>query len=58
MDAFWTRYFPAMYKLRELLANKVIGDVMLVTADFGGRGRSYRRKGTSIPIWPAAPCLM
>ncbi|MCY4061189.1 MAG: Gfo/Idh/MocA family oxidoreductase [Chloroflexi bacterium] len=38
MDAFWTRYFPAMYKLRELLAEKVIGDVMLVTADFGGRG--------------------
>jgi predicted dehydrogenase len=38
MDAFWTRYFPAMYKLREFLADKVIGDVMLVTADFGGRG--------------------
>ncbi len=38
MDAFWTRYFPAMYKLRELLAEEVIGDVMLVTADFGGRG--------------------
>ena len=38
MDAFWTRYFPAMVKLRELLAAKVIGDVMLVTADFGGRG--------------------
>jgi len=38
MDAFWTRYFPAMVKLRELLADKVIGDVMLVTADFGGRG--------------------
>ena len=38
MDAFWTRYFPAMDKLRELLAEEVIGDVMLVTADFGGRG--------------------
>ena len=38
MDAFWTRYFPAMGKLRELLADKVIGDVMLVQADFGGRG--------------------
>ena len=37
MDAFWTRYFPAMHKVRELLADKVIGDVMLVTADFGGR---------------------
>jgi len=38
MDAFWTRYFPAMFKLRELLAEGAIGDVMLVTADFGGRG--------------------
>ena len=38
MDAFWTRYFPAMVKLRELLAADVIGDVMLVQADFGGRG--------------------
>ena len=38
MDAFWTRYFPAMAKLRQLVAEKVIGDVMLVTADFGGRG--------------------
>ncbi|MCY4070457.1 MAG: Gfo/Idh/MocA family oxidoreductase [Chloroflexi bacterium] len=38
MDAFWTRFFPAMAKLRELLADKIIGDVMLVQADFGGRG--------------------
>lgn len=38
MDAFWTRYFPAMFKLRELLKDKIIGDVMLVQADFGGRG--------------------
>ena len=38
MDAFWTRYFPVMGKLRELLADGVIGDVMLVQADFGGRG--------------------
>lgn len=37
MEAFWTRFFPAMTKLRELLARKVIGDVMLVQADFGYR---------------------
>ncbi len=37
MDAFWTRFFPAMIKLRELLADKAIGDVMLVQADFGYR---------------------
>ena len=37
MDAHWTRYFPAMVKLRELLAAKVIGDVMLLQVDFGFR---------------------
>ena len=37
MDAFWTRFFPGMAKLRELLARKAIGDVMLVQADFGYR---------------------
>ncbi len=37
MDAFWTRFFPGMAKLRELLAEKRIGDVMLVQADFGYR---------------------
>ena len=37
MDAFWTRFFPGMIKLRQLLADKVIGDVMLLQADFGFR---------------------
>ncbi len=37
MDAFWTRFFPAMAKLRGLLAEGAIGDVMLVQADFGYR---------------------
>ncbi len=37
MDAFWTRFFPGMIKLRELLAEKVIGDVILLQADFGYR---------------------
>ena len=37
MDAVWTRYFPVMIKLRELLAEKAIGDVMLVQSDFGFR---------------------
>ena len=40
MDAFWTRFFPVMAKLRELLAAKAIGDVMLVQADFGYRTAS------------------
>ena len=37
MDAMWTRCLPLMVKLRELLAEKAIGDVMLVQADFGFR---------------------
>ncbi len=37
MDAFWTRFFPAMAQVRELLAEGAIGDVMLVQADFGYR---------------------
>ena len=37
MDAMWTRCFPAMTKLRQLLAEKTIGDVMLVQVDFGFR---------------------
>ncbi len=37
MDAFWTRFFPAMAKVRQLLAEGAIGDVMLLQADFGYR---------------------
>ena len=37
MDAFWSRFFPATLKLRELLAENVIGDVMLLQVDFGFR---------------------
>ena len=37
MDAFWTRFFPGMIKLRQLLAEKAIGDVMLLQVDFGFR---------------------
>ena len=39
MEAFWTRFFPVMVKLRQLLAANAIGDVMLVQADFGYRTR-------------------
>lgn len=37
MDAVWTRFFPIMVKLREILAQGVIGDVILAQADFGFR---------------------
>jgi len=37
MEAMWTRCFPLMTKLRELLLAGVIGDVRLLNADFGFR---------------------
>lgn len=41
MEAMWTRCFPLMEKLRELLASKIIGEVRMLTADFGFRAE-YR----------------
>lgn len=37
MEAMWTRFFPLMAKLRELLSEGVIGELRLLTADFGFR---------------------
>ena len=37
MEAMWTRFFPAMVKLHDLVAAGAIGDVQLVQADFGFR---------------------
>jgi predicted dehydrogenase len=37
MEAMWTRFFPLMTKLRDLLAADAIGDVRHLTADFGFR---------------------
>ncbi len=41
MEAMWTRFLPVMYKVRELLASGVIGEVRLVSADFGFNPGSY-----------------
>nr|XP_056720001.1 trans-1,2-dihydrobenzene-1,2-diol dehydrogenase [Euleptes europaea] len=35
MEAFWSRFFPASEKLRSLLRQGTIGDVVVVHADFG-----------------------
>jgi len=35
MEAMWMRFFPAMEKVRELVAEGVIGDIRRVAADFG-----------------------
>jgi predicted dehydrogenase len=35
MEAMWTRYFPAIVKVRSLLAEGALGEVRQVQADFG-----------------------
>jgi predicted dehydrogenase len=37
MEAMWMRFFPLIVELRRLLAEKAIGDVRMVSADFGFR---------------------
>jgi predicted dehydrogenase len=37
MEAMWTRFLPAIEKARQLLADGAIGDVRIVSADFGFR---------------------
>lgn len=37
MEAMWTRFLPAIMRLRELLAQGIIGDVRLLHCDFGFR---------------------
>lgn len=38
MEGMWTRFFPVMTRLREIISSGAIGDVRMVTADFGFRG--------------------
>ena len=37
MEAMWTRFLPTMYKVREWLSEGRIGDVRIVTGNFGYR---------------------
>lgn len=37
MEAVWTRFLPAVAKVRELIAAGAIGEVRMITADFGFR---------------------
>ncbi|KRC52014.1 oxidoreductase [Leifsonia sp. Root227] len=39
MEAMWTRYLPQTDIIRQLLNDGVLGDVRIVTADFGGNAR-------------------
>jgi len=42
-EAMWTRTFPLMGKVRELIKSGAIGDVVSVMADFGFRDRGIAR---------------
>ncbi len=37
MEGMWTRFFPTMIRLRQLVADGTIGEPRMVTADFGFR---------------------
>lgn len=41
MEAMWTRCFPLMENLRALLATKAIGELRMLTADFGFRAEYH-----------------
>ena len=42
MEAMWTRFFPLMVKLREMLASDTIGEVRMLMADFGYRSEDLK----------------
>ena len=44
MEAMWTRCFPLMENLRGLLAAKTIGEVRMLTADFGFRAEHHEEE--------------
>ena len=37
MEAMWTRFFPAMDEVRKRLASGILGDIRMLSADFGFR---------------------
>lgn len=40
MEAMWTRFFPAVVRMRELIADGAIGEVRAVQADLGVRNKN------------------
>lgn len=44
MEAFWTRFFPAIRQMRTLLAQDTVGDIIAVNAEFGANIDYSRQK--------------
>ena len=49
MEAMWTRFQPAVVRMRELLADGAIGEVRAVQVDLASATRSTRATGSSPP---------
>lgn len=44
MDAMWTRFFPILARLQERIATGALGELKLLTADFGFRGDPAQKR--------------
>ncbi len=42
MEAMWTRFFPLMARVREMITSGVIGEVRMLMADFGYRSEDQK----------------
>ena len=57
MEAMWTRFLPAVVRLRELIADGAIGTALAVQADLGrARRPTTRTTGSSTRPSAVAPC--
>jgi predicted dehydrogenase len=50
MEAMWTRFLPVICKVRELLVGGAIGDIRMMTADFGFRAKFDPRSRLFDPL--------
>jgi len=57
MEAMWTRCFPLMEKLRGLLDAKAIGEVRMLTADFGFRAEFHEEERLFNPAFGGGALL-
>ena len=60
MEAMWTRFLPLMDKVRQLLAENAIGEVRMLSADFGFRyaDKPAKAENSRSYVLPAGHCLM